>query len=211
MPSQRHFLRDENFARRIYAWADEAVAHELDRLQRSAAGVASCRAGCCHCCRYHILINVVEAQTLALYVQRKMTPVQIHALQARTKRWHQWNDSGPGRYPADAIGGPADFSGYRHFCPLLVDGRCSAYPARPLVCRAHFVSSSPALCRAANDPQTTADAPAVLMEIAMAIHGPLKAIQERIEAAGMEFSRSQMLLPHWLAVQMGWGFAVQAP
>jgi hypothetical protein len=29
-------------------------------------------------------------------------------------------------------------------------------------------------------------------------------LRTHIEAAGMDFSRSIMLLPHWLAMEMGW-------
>jgi len=34
------------------------------------------------------------------------------------------------------------------------------------------------------------------------------AIRDHIENAGLDFSRSIMLLPHWLAIQMGWDFAI---
>jgi hypothetical protein len=34
------------------------------------------------------------------------------------------------------------------------------------------------------------------------------AIKNHIEKAGMDFSRSIMLLPHWLAIQMNWDFAI---
>jgi hypothetical protein len=34
------------------------------------------------------------------------------------------------------------------------------------------------------------------------------AIRDHIENAGLDFSRSIMLLPHWLALKMDWDFAI---
>jgi hypothetical protein len=40
-----------------------------------------------------------------------------------------------------------------------------------------------------------------ILEAAQPLSQPLRT---DIEAAGLEFSRSIMLLPHWLAIEMGW-------
>jgi len=34
------------------------------------------------------------------------------------------------------------------------------------------------------------------------------AIRDHTEAAGLDYSRSILLLPQWLAIEMGWEFAV---
>ncbi|MBU4177481.1 MAG: hypothetical protein KJ730_06530, partial [Proteobacteria bacterium] len=87
-------------------------------------------------------------------------------------------------------------------------GVCSVYPVRPVVCRAHFVSSHPRSCWAANDPESQEDAPVVLKSV-VAAAGPFSmAMRDHIEEAGMDFTRSLMLLPQWLAVEMGWDFAI---
>jgi hypothetical protein len=36
----------------------------------------------------------------------------------------------------------------------------------------------------------------------------IMAMQEYIESQGVDFSRSKMLLPQWLAIEMGWDFAI---
>jgi len=202
-------IRTEDFVQGVYLSLDEAIARHLNRLRSQAGIVSSCKAGCCHCCRYLILINIAEARTLAQYVEREMSADQIDDLRLRTRKWHEWNDSGPGRYLSAPVGEAKDSSDYTHCCPLLVDGVCSAYPVRPVVCRAHFVSSDPWLCRAANDPKSTEEPPAVLVSVAAAARRSSMAIKDRIEQSGLEFTRSQMLLPHWLATEMGWDFSVQ--
>ncbi|MFO7688690.1 MAG: YkgJ family cysteine cluster protein [Desulfobacterales bacterium] len=175
----------EDFVRGVYGSVDAAIARQLTRLRSEAGIVSNCQSGCCHCCRYLILINSAEARTLAQYVKREMSADQISGLRLRTRQWHAWNDSGPGRYLSVTIGNPTDFSNYTHCCPLLVDGRCSAYPARPMVCRAHFVSSDPLLCRAANDPQSAEEAPVVLSSVVAAVSRFSMAIKDRIEKAGL--------------------------
>jgi len=76
------------------------------------------------------------------------------------------------------------------------------------VCRAHYVSSHPRSCCAVNDPESTEDAPVVLKSIVEAVTPLSRVIQDHIEEAGIHFSRSNMLLPQWLAIKMDWDFAI---
>jgi hypothetical protein len=76
------------------------------------------------------------------------------------------------------------------------------------VCRAHFASSHPRYCCAVNDPESTEDAPLVLKSVVTAASPFVMAIRTQIENAGLDFSRSNMLLPQWLAIEMGWNFAI---
>ena len=198
----------ESFINGVYSLVDEATASGLDRLSREDGIIPTCKLGCCHCCRYHILTNIAEAHTLAQYVKREWSPEQINDLRMRTQQWHAWDNSRPGRFPSAHIDTQTDLSGYDHCCPLLVNGACSAYSVRPVVCRTHFVSSHPLSCYAANDPESAEDAPAVLKSVVTAASPFSTAIRDHIENAGLDFSRSIMLLPHWLAVKMGWDFAI---
>lgn len=198
----------EKFVNSVYLAVDEATAREMTRLQREEGIIPSCELGCCHCCRYHIVTNIAEAHTLAQYIKRELSVDQIDDLRLRTQQWHEWENSRPGRYPSVAIDMQTDLSDYEHGCPLLVDGECIAYPARPIVCRTHFVSSHPLFCHAANDPDSTEDAPTVLPSIPTATHPLSRALRDSIENACLDYSRAVMLLPHWLAIQMGWDFAI---
>lgn len=197
----------ENFVSGVYALVDAAVAGELDRLRCEEGIIPSCKTGCDHCCRYHIVMNIAEARTLAHYIRRELSAEQIAELRMRTHQWHEWDNSRPGR-PAAIISAQTDLSNYDHCCPLLVNGTCSVYPVRPVVCRAHFVSSHPRYCCAVNNPGSTEDIPLVLKSVVTAVSPLVMAIKEQIENAGLDFSRSNMLLPQWLAIEMGWDFAI---
>jgi Fe-S-cluster containining protein len=198
---------EESFVRRVYASLDEAIADGLERLRSRKGVIANCRLGCSHCCRFHIPLSIVEAHTLSQHIQREFSESQIRSLRMRTLQWHEWDGSRPGRHPSGALQKQTDLSAYDHCCPLLIDGACSAYLARPFVCRTHFVSSHPWYCLAANDPESTEDAPVALTSILTETNRFSTAIRDHVEQSGVDFCRSIMLLPHWLAIQMGWDFA----
>ncbi|MEW6664240.1 MAG: YkgJ family cysteine cluster protein [Thermodesulfobacteriota bacterium] len=191
----------------IYSLIDEAIAGELDRLLRDEGVAPTCRVGCCHCCRYKILINIAEAHTLARFLRREWSEEQIHDLQTRTRQWHVWEHSLRNRHLSVDMDGTTDLSRDQPSCPLLVGGACSAYAVRPVVCRTHFVTSPPRGCQAAIHPESTGGAPVTLVSFVTASNRYSEAIRSHIEGAGMEFSRTQMLLPDWLAMEMGWDFA----
>ncbi|OGQ99146.1 MAG: hypothetical protein A2505_08855 [Deltaproteobacteria bacterium RIFOXYD12_FULL_55_16] len=199
----------EDFVIGVYASLDEAIACELARLCCEESIVPSCKAGCCYCCRHHILTSIAEAHTLAQYIRREFSAEQINDLRLRTQQWHEWDNAKPGRYPSSILhDGQDDLSSCAHSCPLDVNGVCGAYPVRPVVCRTHLVCSSPLSCRAANDPDSGADAPEMLRSVVMAASPFFMAIKVQIESAGLDFSRSIMLLPQWLALEMGWDFSI---
>ena len=197
----------EKLVHAVYAFVDEAVAGELERLRSEEGIIPSCKSGCCHCCRYHIMANIAEARTLALFVRREFSAEQIKALRMRTQQWHEWDNSRPGR-PAAIIAEQTDLSGYQQCCPLLVDGACSAYGVRPIVCRVHYVSTPARFCDGVNNPDSTEEAPLVLKSIVEAARPFSRAIRDQIEETGTHFSRSSMLLPQGLAIEMGWDFAL---
>ena len=198
----------ETFVKGVYSSLDEATACGMDRLRSEDGVVPSCKLGCSHCCRFHILTNIAEAHALTQYIKRELPAETIDGLRRRTQRWHEWDSSRLGRYPSADIDEQADFSNYDPCCPLLVDGVCIAYPVRPVVCRTHFVRSHPLSCLAANDPESTEAAPVSLTSIVRAASPFSKVMRDHIEDAGLDFSRSRLLLPHWLAIEMGWEFAI---
>jgi Fe-S-cluster containining protein len=199
---------EENFIKAVYSSVDEAVARALDRLRSEDGIVPSCKLGCCHCCRYHIVINIAEARTLAQYVKREFSPEQRKDLRMRTQRWHEWEDSLRGGGASADVAWQTDPPHYDPCCPLLVNGACSAYDVRPVVCRTHFVSSHPLSCHAANDPESAEESPLVI-ELVVTVTNPFSmAVKDHIEKAGLDYSRSMTLLPQGLAIEMGWDFAV---
>jgi Fe-S-cluster containining protein len=198
----------EAFVRELYSRVDEAVALGLNRLRSENGIIPTCKPGCCSCCRFHILTNILEAHTLARFVRREFSWDQVNELRFRTQQWWEWDRSRPGRYQPSKIDIKTDLSNYEHCCPLLVDGSCSAYPVRPMACRTHYVDSHQQRCFAANDPKSSKDHPNVISSILEATQSFTLDMRQYIENSGMDYSRSIMLLPHHMAIQMGWDFAV---
>jgi Fe-S-cluster containining protein len=198
----------EEFVKRVYWSADEATAGKLAWLHEKEGIVSSCKIGCSHCCRFYILTNMAEIHALAQFVKRELSPEQITDLRRKTQRWHAWEHAIPGRMPSVTTPEAIDLTDYVHRCPLLVHGACIAYPVRPIVCRTHYVSTNPRFCTAVNDPDSTESSPVILDAVVQAGLSFAMAIRKSIEAAGLVFSRSQVLLPHGLAIEMGWDFAI---
>jgi len=198
----------EIFVNSVYSTVDEAVRRELNRLRIKDRVITTCKSGCYYCCGQYILTNVAEAHALAQYVKREFSIDQIADLRMRTQQWHEWNDSRLGRYPWTNIDVQTVLSDYHPYCPMLVKGACSAYPVRPIICRTHFVCSDPSTCRPSNDPEFIEVVPLALTSILTATSPFSMRIRNSIKTAGLDFCQSVMLLPHWLAIEMGWDFAV---
>lgn len=92
-----------------------ALSRKADRLfaasRQSFQGMLQCRSGCFSCCTLSSVL-FIEAMALA---------AAIRDLDADTRA----------RIAAQAE------QQDRSFCPLLLDGRCSVYTARPLICKTH--------------------------------------------------------------------------
>jgi Putative zinc- or iron-chelating domain len=107
------------------ASAAAALAHDLCdaslRTRPSNAAIA-CRAGCSYCCHQFVGAVAPEVFLVADAIRASRDPsLASAAVIARC---------------APLIGlSPQDRVGRKLPCPVLVEGRCGAYTARPLVCR----------------------------------------------------------------------------
>ncbi len=198
---------EEDFVSRIYHSVDEAAGRELLLLQSKNGITPSCKRGCFGCCSQYILINRSEAHALGQFVRRRFSTDETDRLRSRTRQWHLWNDNRSERFPLSGSQ-PADSSGGRPFCPLLVDGSCSAYSMRPITCRTHFVCSSPSSCCFSNNHKTAESEPLALTSVVTATNLFSKRLKERKNQNASDYSLETMLLPHWLAIEMGWDFAI---
>ncbi len=198
---------EEDFVSRIYHSVDEATNRELLLLQSKNNITPTCKRGCFECCKQYILINRPEAHALGQFVRRRFSTEETDRLRSHTRQWHLWNDNRSEKFPLSGIQ-PADSSDDRPFCPLLVDGSCSAYSMRPITCRTHFVCSSPSFCCFSNNHKTAESEPLALTSVVNATILFSKRLKERKNKHGSDFSLETMLLPHWLAIEMGWDFAI---
>ena len=78
----------------------------------------ACRAGCAHCCQQAVQVLPAEAFFLAAALQDR--PDTIAAIRAAARQVSEAGDKGK----------------FWLTCPMLQDGHCTAYAARPLNCRA---------------------------------------------------------------------------
>ena len=179
---------------------DEAIRRELSRLRSEDGVIPTCKLGCCHCCRQHIIANIAEANALVQYIKREFSIDQIYGLRLRTQQWHEWDDIKAGRYPSTNINQKIALSDDGNlYCPLLVEGTCSAYSMRPVICRTHFVCSNPSSCRQLSDPESIDGNPIALKTVVMVANQSSLLLRDSIESVGLDFNQSIMLLPHWLA------------
>ncbi|HEX4892311.1 MAG TPA: hypothetical protein VFV47_03430 [Hyphomicrobiaceae bacterium] len=107
--------------------ASEAARLAHDLAERSLAAnpgrlAIACRRGCQYCCYNFVGILPAEAFLIADALKTRacgtLTPEMVLALGE----------------PLEGLG-PNERIGRKLACPLLVDGACSAYRVRPLVCR----------------------------------------------------------------------------
>lgn len=120
----------------------------------------TCRKGCSYCCHLLVEIPWEEAAILAAWLMKQpdakrnaiIQKIKRNAQQARhlfrqkkrTTKFSEPVDYDTEDFP-DALCDDY-FYKKRRPCPFLTDGCCSAYEARPTVCRLHMVSSPPELC-----------------------------------------------------------------
>ena len=199
--------RQDDLVNSVYSSVDEAVGRELNRLYVEEGVIPTCKPGCAYCCGQHILTNIAEAQALVHYIKHEFSQDHIEDLRIRTQQWHEWDETRPGRHYATHIDKQFESSSY-HYCPMLIEGECSAYSMRPLICRTHFVCSNPPACRPFYDPESIEDDPVALASVIVATNPFAVRIKDSIENTGFNFCGSIMLLPHWLAIGMNWDFAI---
>jgi Fe-S-cluster containining protein len=127
------------------AVADESV--DLLRARLEAAGqTVPCTRGCAACCRYLVPLSGPEALRLDEELSNMPAPRRNAVRRAFARAAQRVGSAGP---PPAADGLKAVAAWYAEMdldCPLLQDGLCSIYPARPIVCREFLVTSPAELC-----------------------------------------------------------------
>lgn len=104
-------------------------------LLRTGLDETTCRMGCTHCCHYPVRISILEGIVLYRALQSKnlWDSNLKHALEKHSKRTFE---VAPEVWLLAGIA-----------CPLLSEGQCTAYDARPFTCRMTLSTRDPDLCR----------------------------------------------------------------
>ena len=195
--------QQDRFVNETYSSVDEVTRCELNRLYSEEGVVPSCKPGCFECCGQHIQVNIVEAKALTRYINQEFSQGKIEDLRIRTQKWLKWDKTR--RFQSQSPSRSRQPVLDPHlYCPMLVEGECSVYPMRPVICRGHFVRSAPPACRPFYESDSTGDYPVILKSVLKAANQFSSRFKDLIEGAGLNFSGSILLLPHWLAIEMNW-------
>lgn len=113
----------------IFTSANALAGGVLAAVRRvnGAPKPTACGSGCTYCCHLQVEISVPELVSLVSYIDENFSLAEIEALKARVDEAER-QTRGLNSYERL-------FARVR--CPLLSDGQCSVYPARPLVCRGY--------------------------------------------------------------------------
>ena len=136
-----------------YPDKDALLTRLYDVHERHVSGLSpACRAGCPACCTRNVVITTLEGVRVLEHIRRAGPADRMMAVRAALSKKRlvpsvtlnrMAEMCMQGQEPPGDEADPADWP-----CPLLLDGKCAVYPARPLMCRS-MVSSID--CRASGE------------------------------------------------------------
>ena len=181
-------------ALQVLQGCDEAGGRKLAEL--AAAGVTpTCTAGCAHCCSLEVPVSRAEAEVLVEWLQANRPAEALEAIRGRLRGWLAWYRTEYPRLIASGVTRVDAFFRHAPKCALLEDDRCGAYPARPVTCRNHYVSSPVREC----DPATGSGDPEVMLAVARATQPHVAELRRMVERHGGDYLASVHLIAEWLA------------
>jgi hypothetical protein len=116
----------------LYATIDELNGSIVALAHKQNVNIA-CERGCQWCCHQAVFANSYEIHFLSNHISHNLKPDEINVLVGRARE-KQKTTSGLGN---------KDLLNYKAPCPLLCDGSCTAYSARPVACRIYLSTSLP--------------------------------------------------------------------
>ena len=126
----KQIKNEDAFLKRIedmHLAIDQLIDSLLAMAQKQGVAV-DCKKGCAWCCHQAVFANSYEVHYLGAYIRKNFKPlVQEDILQQAINKNEQ-------------IGELTDEEvlKFKSPCPLLKDGACSAYHARPMACRIYL-------------------------------------------------------------------------
>jgi Fe-S-cluster containining protein len=156
----------------VSQYADEAIAIVKDEYRPAL----HCKEGCTYCCcKPGVLTLVPEFLRILDHVQSTFSADAVSALAARARRYAS-------QIEGHSFDDPTDESVP---CPLLVDGRCSVYELRPLVCRGYNSTDVDACRRAHEDADELVPIFSVIKDVT---DGATVGVAQQLKAAGFNDS-----------------------
>jgi Fe-S-cluster containining protein len=172
-------------------YADEAIGIVRDEYRP----VLHCKEGCSYCCcKPGVLTTVPELLRILDHVQSTFRPDAVSALSQRARRYAS-------QIEGRSFDDPTDESVP---CPLLLDGRCSVYEVRPLVCRGYNSTDVDACRKAHEDADELVPIFSVIKDVT---DGTTVGIAERLKSAGFNDSLVDLGSALNIALAAGDGFS----
>ncbi len=129
--NEKQFL---TYIAETYTAIDKLIDSLLAYAQKQGVQV-DCKKGCAWCCHQAVFANSYEIHYLGDFIKNNFSPEEINDIK---KKAHNKQNKTSKLKEKDVLN-------YKHPCPLLVNGSCSAYEARPMACRI-YLSMKVATC-----------------------------------------------------------------
>ena len=136
----------------LYAAIDGLNDSILASAKRHNISVA-CFNGCHWCCHQAVFANSYEIHYLSEQIKAKFSPDELNDVISRTE---------------DKLAKTSNLTEIEHStfkapCPLLKDGSCSAYEARPMACRIYLSTKLETCLEFYNHPENETNYPALII------------------------------------------------
>jgi Fe-S-cluster containining protein len=148
----------------------------------------SCRKGCSFCCYLQVATDIPTVIRIVEHMRTTFTPQALAEARRRIEERHAaWLATTPGQRLARL-----------QRCPLLVDGNCSVYAARPAYCRT-WHSFDVTKCEASyNHPEAPVTIPAYKPLLVMALHVE-GGVEQGLFRSGLDPHTVDLVPALWLA------------
>lgn len=163
--------------------AQRVVESQTRRLPPSDRGPLACRAGCDFCCHLRVMATAPEVFALLDYLISQLDEADFEAFEQRLEA----TDRKLRAMPADKI------LRTNIPCPVLVEGRCSGYPARPLNCRSYHSTSREACEESFNHPEDLDRGHPQIRALAQVHQGSQAGYLSSLERAGYDARQYELV------------------
>lgn len=135
----------------MYFSIDQFIESLLTMGKKQSVTI-DCRKGCSWCCHQPVFANTYELRYLAAYIKNNLKKTEQRKVYQQAV---EKNDRTCKLTEKEALN-------YKHRCPLLKDGACTVYAARPLACRIYLSMNADSCYQFYKYPNNTDNYPALL-------------------------------------------------
>lgn len=154
----KSFLEEGLSNQSLFA-AIESLYSTIDELNDSITAFAerqnmkvACFKGCHWCCHQAVYANSYELHFLSEFLRKNFNPEELNELAKRSVQ----------KYAVTSKLNEHDILNYKSPCPLLKDGACSVYSARPVACRIYLSTNLNSCLEFYNHPDHETNYPQLL-------------------------------------------------